>query len=70
MTVTFQIHQALLGLKREYLSHGFGDKLVRAYYNYMVDVAQIFGAKRQRALKELKRSLEFEITLAKVIFIF
>lgn len=33
----------------------------------MVDIAVIFGAERERATKELKDSLEFEMKLANVI---
>lgn len=43
-----------------------GDKLVDAYYNYMVDIAVIMGANRETAIKELKDSLLFEINLANV----
>lgn len=32
----------------------------------MVEIAQIFGADRKRAERELKESLEFEIKLANV----
>jgi len=63
-----QLDQATLGLSREYLSKGFDDKLVQAYYRYMVDIAVILGANRERARTELKESLEFEIQLANVSF--
>lgn len=42
------------------------DKIVSAYYKYMVDMSVIFGAQKSRAEKELKESLEFEIALANV----
>lgn len=42
------------------------EKLVQALYSYMVDIATMFGADRDRATKELKESLDFEIELAKV----
>lgn len=64
-----QLDQASLGLRREYLTKGFNDKLVSAYYSYMVDIAVKMGADRERASKELKESLEFEIALANVSFI-
>lgn len=60
------LDQASLGLSREYLSKGMNDKIVKAYYNYMVDIAEILGADRQQALHELKQSLEFEIKLANI----
>lgn len=58
--------QSALGLSREYLIKGLDDKIVRAYYNYMVDIAVIYGAERERAETELMESLEFEIALANV----
>lgn len=62
-----QLDQAQLGLRREYLVKGLEDRIVKAYYEYMVDIAVLFGAKREAAQKELKDSLEFEIKLANVI---
>lgn len=47
---------------------GIEDKAVKAYYNFMVDNAVIFGANRTRAEEEMKDALEFEIKLANVIF--
>lgn len=64
----FQLDQAALGLSREYLSKGFDEKIVQAYYKYMVDIAVILGADPDRASKELKESLEFEIKLANVSY--
>lgn len=61
-----QIDQSALGLSREYLSKGLNDKIVKAYYNYMVDIAVIYGADRSRAESELMDSLNFEIALANV----
>lgn len=42
------------------------DKIVKAYYEYMVDIAVIYGAERSRAERELLESLEFEMALANV----
>lgn len=61
-----QLDQASLSLSREYLVKGMEEKLVAALYSYMVDIAVMFGADRDRAQKELKESLEFEIKLANV----
>lgn len=61
-----QLDQASLGLSREYLNRGLNDKLVQAYYEYMVDIATLLGAERARAEVELKQSLQFEISLANV----
>ncbi|XP_011312064.1 membrane metallo-endopeptidase-like 1 isoform X2 [Fopius arisanus] len=60
------LDQASLGLSREYLSKGLDDKIVKAYYNYMVDIAVILGAKRELAAKQLLSSLKFEIQLANI----
>lgn len=62
----FQLDQATLGLNREYLIKGMDDKIVSAYYSYMVDMAVKFGANRSSAEKELQESLDFEIALANV----
>lgn len=61
-----QIDQSALGLSREYLTKGLSDKIVKAYYEYMVDMAVIYGADRTRAERELMDSLNFEIALANV----
>lgn len=58
--------QASLSLSREYLLKGLDEKLVQAYYQYMVDIAVLFGADKIDAEKELKESLFFEIKLANV----
>lgn len=55
-----------MGLRREFLVKGLDDKIVKAYYDYMVDIAVLFGADRDRASRELKESLDFEILLANV----
>ncbi|KAK2585581.1 hypothetical protein KPH14_010214 [Odynerus spinipes] len=60
------LDQASLGLSREYLSKGFEDKIVRAYYDYMVDIAVILGANKTIAQKELRESLDFEMKLANI----
>lgn len=39
---------------------------MKAYYEYMVDIAVMFGADRMRAERELGESLDFEIALANV----
>lgn len=62
-----QLDQPSLGLRREFLIKGVKDKLVKAYYDYMVDIAVLFGAERERATKELMESLDFEIKLANVL---
>ncbi|XP_055923499.1 neprilysin-2 isoform X2 [Eupeodes corollae] len=60
------IDQSAIGLSREFLVKGLNDTLVLAYFDYMVDIAVIFGADRDVALKELGESLQFEIDLANI----
>ena len=62
----FQIDSASLGLDREYLVNGTEDKLVSAYYSYMVDLAVLLGANKTDAETELLDTLNFEIELAKI----
>ncbi|KAJ3633527.1 hypothetical protein MTP99_010467 [Tenebrio molitor] len=59
-----QIDQPVLGLSREYLVKGVNDRIVKAYYEYMVDIAEMFGADRSAASEQLLESLKFEIRLA------
>ncbi|XP_055296722.1 neprilysin-2-like [Sitodiplosis mosellana] len=65
-TQIIYIDQAALGLDQEYLIKGLDDDIVKAYYEYMVDIAVIYGADRSRANRELKESLEFEMKLANI----
>ncbi|XP_030375885.1 neprilysin-2 isoform X2 [Scaptodrosophila lebanonensis] len=60
------LDQSSLALSREYLVKGFNETLVSAYYDYMVDIAVLFGANKEQAKKELLESLEFEIALANI----
>lgn len=62
----FQLDEASLGLSRQLLIGGMNDSLTKAYYEYMVDMAVIFGAEKIRAKTELHDSLQFEINLANV----
>lgn len=57
-------------MNREFLINGTEEKLVKAYYDYMVDIAVLLGSDRERATSELKEALLFEIDLAKVRFQF
>lgn len=50
----------------EFLIRGIEDTNVKAYYDFMVDAAVIFGANKSQAELELLDSLKFEIELAKV----
>ena len=59
------LDQADLGMSREYLMKGFDDKDVQFYYRFMLETAILFGAEPDRAKKEMKEALLFEIQLAK-----
>lgn len=50
----------------EFLAKGIQDTNTKAYYDFMVDAAVMFGANRTAAEHELLDSLNFEIALAKV----
>ncbi|XP_069975809.1 neprilysin-2-like isoform X2 [Penaeus vannamei] len=59
------IDQPPLGMpSRKYLLKGFNDSDVQAYYNYQISMAELLGADRETAERELKESLEFEIQIA------
>ncbi|XP_036347356.1 neprilysin-2-like [Rhagoletis pomonella] len=65
-TRIIDVDQSAIGLSREYLVKGFNETLVSSYYDYMVDMAVLFGADKERAKRELRESLEFEIALANI----
>ncbi|KAJ8668211.1 hypothetical protein QAD02_009874 [Eretmocerus hayati] len=60
------LDQASLGLSNRYLKKGMKNKIVEAYSNYMVDIAVMLGADKDRAESELLESLQFEIKLASI----
>lgn len=60
------LDQPTLGLSEKYYSKGVDDKIVNAYYNYMVDIAVIFGANEKQAQVELKKVLLLEMSIAKI----
>ena len=55
-----------MGLSRELILRGTNDSVVQAYLEYMIDMAVIFGADRDRAEKEMLDVLAFEMKLANV----
>lgn len=63
-----QFDEPTLGLTREFLLRGIDDSVVQAYYDYMVDMAVIFGADEDSVKDELLDVLTFEIKLANVGF--
>ncbi|XP_058790751.1 neprilysin-2-like [Phymastichus coffea] len=59
------LDQGSTGLEQEYLSKGFQNKIVQAYYKYMTNLAAVLGADKQQSEKELRDSLNFEIEVLK-----
>ncbi|XP_051172592.1 neprilysin-2-like isoform X2 [Leptopilina boulardi] len=60
------IDQPFLDLTHENIKQGLNDSTIEAYYNYMVDIAIIFGADETKARDELKRSVLFEMNLVNI----
>ena len=60
------IDRPTLDLDREVLVKGFSEKMVMDYYDYMVDIAVLFGADKEKAKIELREVVEFEIRLANI----
>jgi len=58
------VDQASLGLAQAYLVRGLKEKVVAAYYKYMVNTAVLLGADRSSAETEMMEVLEFEMELA------
>ena len=58
------IDQFSPGLSREYLIKGLEDKDVKAYYDFMVNIAVLLGAEPERVELEMKESLLLELRLA------
>lgn len=67
---SFQIDQTSLELSREFLIKGIEEKFVKAYYEFMVDNAVLFGADKEQAEKEFLDVLDLEIKLANVCWNF
>lgn len=56
-------------LNKEHLLNGSEDKIVQGYINYMVELAQHFGANHSYAQSEVLEIVYFKIKLAQVILI-
>lgn len=52
-----------------FLLQGLQHPRVKAYYDFMVDVAIIFGASKNNSERELLDVIQFEAELVKVLFI-
>ncbi|KAJ8668492.1 hypothetical protein QAD02_010155 [Eretmocerus hayati] len=60
------LDQPQLSLAREYLLKGLNGEEVKAYLDYMIDVAVFLGSSKEFASKKLRKALEFEISLANI----
>ncbi|KAK4879933.1 hypothetical protein RN001_008079 [Aquatica leii] len=64
--IILYIDQPDLDINRDNLLEGFDDMIVDSYYQYLVDLAVIFGADRSFAKYEIKNLIDFLIELANV----
>ena len=53
-------------VKKAYLDKGINEQGVKAYFQYMIDVAVSLGAQKNKATEELQKVLEFEMKLANI----
>jgi len=60
------LDQPGLGMAREYLVKGIDDDDVKAYFDYMLDVALLLGADPEMAARDMKEVLNFEMSLANI----
>ena len=61
-----EIDQPSLGLSREYLMEGKDAASVKAYLNYMVDIAVLLGADQAQAEKDMEDVLALELQVAEI----
>ena len=63
----FNVHltDPSLGINRKYLVKGREDKVVKAYFNFMVDMASLLGAESEEAVEtQVEEMLQLEMELA------
>lgn len=61
-----EVDQPGLGIPQKYLLTGLDDPNVEIYYNYMVDIAVIFGADLDEVESEMLDVLHLEMEIAKI----
>lgn len=64
--ISLQIDQPEPDMAKENLIGGLQDDVVKTYYEYMVDLAELFGANRATAENDVKNMINFRVELAKV----
>lgn len=57
-------------LEPEFLTREMDDRSINLYYSSMTAFARVLGANEERAEREMREALKFEIELIKVIFRF
>lgn len=70
LLIASQIDSPSLAFSPKVLSLGLNQKKVKSYYAFLVNVAELFGANRSQATKELRESVLFEIKLANASSLF
>ena len=66
LNASLQIENPSFGLSRDYLVLGRDEKVVKAYYDYMINLAVYFGVDKKIAVRDIGDVLDFEIALANV----
>lgn len=61
-----QIDQPFIVSFDKLMRKGLSEKVVRAYYEYMVQIAEAFGAEKEAAEREMKEVINLDIMLTKV----
>ncbi|KAF5280974.1 hypothetical protein FQR65_LT14898 [Abscondita terminalis] len=64
---TIFIGEPTLGFSREYLMKGMSNTVIKAYYDLIVEVAIIFGARRSSAETEMRQCVEFQMEWAQIV---
>ncbi|KAF5280979.1 hypothetical protein FQR65_LT14903 [Abscondita terminalis] len=64
--IILYIDQPDLDISRDNILEGFDDMIVDAYYNHLIDLAEVFGAEKTFAKYELKSLIDFLIELATI----
>lgn len=55
-----------MDIEKDNLLGGLEDSVVKGYYNYMIDLAELFGADRATAEDDVRNMINFKAELAKV----
>ncbi|KAF2900246.1 hypothetical protein ILUMI_05943 [Ignelater luminosus] len=64
--LTITLDQPQLDVAKVNMMEGFKDELVKTYYEYMVDLAVLFGADKEFATSDVRNMTNFKSELAKI----